>query len=109
MGFGCDSRGDHYKLVRILSDDDHGVRAEVYNFGTDHSWREINFPTEVGSLFVYSHHVHYKGACYWLNLGLSNVVLSFDVGSEVFHAVPLPVDLHMLDLSPSSTLAVHVE
>ena len=33
-------------LVRMLSNDDgDDLRAKVYNFGVDHSWREITFPT----------------------------------------------------------------
>ncbi|PON71818.1 hypothetical protein PanWU01x14_070050 [Parasponia andersonii] len=54
----------------------------MYNFST----------VQVQHWFVDSH-AYYKRAYYWLIDNLFNMVLSFDVDREVFHGIPLLIDL----------------
>ncbi|XP_017978242.1 PREDICTED: F-box/kelch-repeat protein At3g06240 [Theobroma cacao] len=101
LGFGYDSVNNDYKVVRVVSLDCHkegklvsSVKAEVYTLGMN-SWREVEIPPGV-NFGLYEPQVFLNGAIHWLGMVEKNrnaikVVVSFDVSTEMFNLIPLPV------------------
>ncbi|WRX26598.1 F-box associated domain [Theobroma cacao] len=101
LGFGYDSVNNDYKVVRVVSLNCHkegklvsSVKAEVYTLGVN-SWREVAIPPGV-NFGLYKPQVFLNGAIHWLGMVEKNrnaikVLVSFDVSTEVFNLIPLPV------------------
>ncbi|KAK6263681.1 hypothetical protein SCA6_019115 [Theobroma cacao] len=101
LGFGYDSVNNDYKVVRVVSSDCHkegklvsSVKAEVYTLGMN-SWKEVAIPPGV-NFGLYEPQVFLNRAIHWLGMVEKNrnaikVVVSFDVSTEVFNLIPLPV------------------
>lgn len=91
-GFGCCSKSDEYKVVRLVFQDSATDRiAEVYTLGTN-SWRNVGCapddPTQ-GSSATYL-----NGAIHWLCDGKSpDIIMAFDIEDEQFRVVPPPPNI----------------
>ncbi|GMI76462.1 hypothetical protein like AT3G06240 [Hibiscus trionum] len=97
-GFGFDSFNNDYKLVRIVSfrgnDASPFLRVEVYSW-REGVWKEIEERFELAMLCGGQDGVVVDGCLNWPAIGLQRfadrkVVISFDMGREVFKTVPLP-------------------
>ncbi|KAJ8766490.1 hypothetical protein K2173_022549 [Erythroxylum novogranatense] len=101
-GFGYDSTGDDYKVVRIGS----GSVVSVYSLRTD-SWRRIgNFPYNNSS--VYESGLLLNGSVHWAVYSKEgekpkNLVVAFDLEKEVFRDILAPDTV-----DPSSRIAIGV-
>uniref|UniRef100_UPI0005CB5632 F-box/kelch-repeat protein At3g06240-like n=1 Tax=Fragaria vesca subsp. vesca TaxID=101020 RepID=UPI0005CB5632 len=95
LGFGYDPKSEDYKIIRMVNYDKeyYWSRAEVYTMKSN-SWREIEI------LYDYErmHHIdswpsflpiYFNGICYWRVIS-DDLILSFDMGSELFHEIPMP-------------------
>ncbi|PON77051.1 F-box domain containing protein, partial [Parasponia andersonii] len=98
VGFGYDSRGNDYKVVRFGLDrflpdriEYFKARAELYSLRSD-SWREIEIHLELDTFPHLGKEVFNRGVIYWF-LWTHNVIFSFNVLDEVFHSIPLPNNL----------------
>ncbi|XP_022763871.1 F-box/kelch-repeat protein At3g23880-like [Durio zibethinus] len=98
LGFGFDSFNNDYKLVRIVSfrrnDAFPFVRVEVYSW-RDGVWKEIQESFDFAVLCGGQDGVVVNGSLNWVGIGLERfadrkVVVSFDMGREVFKTIPLP-------------------
>ncbi|KAG4133650.1 hypothetical protein ERO13_D08G107300v2 [Gossypium hirsutum] len=97
-GFGFDSFNNDYKLVRIVSfrgnDASPFLRVEVYSL-REAVWKEIEERFELALLCGGQDGVVVDGSLNWAAIGLQGfadrkVVISFDMGREVFKTIPLP-------------------
>ncbi|KAE8710782.1 Detected protein of unknown function [Hibiscus syriacus] len=98
LGFGFDSFNNDYKLVRIVSfrgnDESPFLRVEVYSW-REGVWKEIEERFELAQLCGGKDGMVVDGSLNWVAIGLQRfsdrkVVVSFDMGREVFKTVPLP-------------------
>ncbi|XVF10064.1 hypothetical protein REPUB_Repub07fG0151200 [Reevesia pubescens] len=98
IGFGFDSFNNDYKLVRIVSfsgiDSTPLLRVEVYSW-REGFWKEIDERFEFALLCGGQDGVAVDGSLNWVAIGLQRfvdrkVVVSFDMGREVFKTIPLP-------------------
>ncbi|KAM5561121.1 F-box/kelch-repeat protein [Rosa sericea] len=118
LGIGYDPKSDTYKVVHISygTQEDYGdghilfdrPKTEVYTLGTD-SWRQIMtgcLETETTHFWFQDFHMYFNGFCYWngreqlkeyqnfYDLQEEHhtrpVIISFDMGDEVFHNMLLP-------------------
>ncbi|XP_022738531.1 F-box/kelch-repeat protein At3g23880-like [Durio zibethinus] len=98
LGFGFDSFNNDYKLVRIVSfrgnDASSSLRVEVYSW-REGVWKEINESFKLGLLCGGQDGVVVDGSLNWAAIGLQSfadrkVLISFDMGREVFKTIPLP-------------------
>ncbi|PIA34558.1 hypothetical protein AQUCO_03700088v1 [Aquilegia coerulea] len=108
-GFGFDAERNHYKVVRVVSQDAFDppkCRAEVYNLSND-TWRSIDAPFSY-SILYFDPNVPYQNRIYcWLGWVSKDIdlpsILTFDFTSEVFGTLSLPDELSghrcCLDLS----------
>ncbi|KAL5565987.1 hypothetical protein UlMin_029151 [Ulmus minor] len=96
FGFGYDSIGNVYKIVKVGIDPylsyDPSYKAEVYTLGTE-SWKLIKIEIETG--VSHGKGVYCKGVSYWLvwNPSDKEIIISFDFHSEEFRRMPLPSNL----------------
>ncbi|KAL6138565.1 hypothetical protein ACLB2K_063846 [Fragaria x ananassa] len=84
LGFGYDSKGNDYKVVRVLIYNDSHIydyRAEVYTMRSN-SWREVDFGGELSIDDTNDSKFHFllNGTYYWLEW--SPVILSFNMADE---------------------------
>ena len=98
LGFGFDSFNNDYKLVRIVSfkgnDASSFLRVEVYSW-REGVWKEIEERFNLALLCGGQDGVVVDGSLNWAAIGLQRfadrkVVISFDMGREVFKTIPLP-------------------
>ncbi|XP_050384313.1 F-box/kelch-repeat protein At3g23880-like [Argentina anserina] len=118
LGIGYDPKSNNYKVVHISNGtrehygDGHILfnrpKVEVYNLGTD-SWRQIMtgcLETETTNFWFKDFHMYFNGFCYWNGIEQLKeyqeyydhgenqlpkpVIISFDMGDEVFHTMLLP-------------------
>ncbi|XVE64391.1 hypothetical protein DITRI_Ditri07aG0097300 [Diplodiscus trichospermus] len=98
VGFGFDSFNNDYKIVRIVSFKRDGelqfVRVEVYSWKNG-VWKEIEESFDLALLCGAQDGVVVDGSLNWVGIGLERyadrkVVVSFDLGREVFKTIPLP-------------------
>ncbi|XVF53401.1 hypothetical protein PTKIN_Ptkin05aG0096600 [Pterospermum kingtungense] len=99
LGFGFDSFNNDYKLVRIVSFKSNDssppvVRAEVYSWRND-VWKEIEESSDLPLICGAQDGVVVNGSLNWVALELQRladrkVVVSFDMGTEVFKTIALP-------------------
>ncbi|PON35992.1 F-box domain containing protein [Parasponia andersonii] len=90
VGFGCDSRGNDYKVVNVKSMDDGPYKAEVFTLSSN-SWKEIELNEEILHFPIAEYQVVYcSGVCYWYFWVWTCTIVSFDFGDEVFRRIPLP-------------------
>ncbi|KAL5709528.1 hypothetical protein ACHQM5_020208 [Ranunculus cassubicifolius] len=95
--FGFDVKSMDYKVVRIILFDYNILdnQVEVYSLATD-SWRIIHrnivFPvTAFRGRDPKNPRIVWKGKCFWFGSGpRPDMLLSFDLGDEVFGSMPLP-------------------
>ncbi|TXG69262.1 hypothetical protein EZV62_004197 [Acer yangbiense] len=101
FGCGYDPLSDDYKLVFLrlfhdeCGDDDFlDPHVSLYSFNND-SWRDLQVP-ELRHYFwanYFRKNSCLNGVCYWLamrNRYYENVILSFDISSEIFEETNLP-------------------
>lgn len=90
LGFGYDSVSDDYKLVRILlSNYSNVVEAELFSVNAN-CWKEIELPKAVQSAWPFWHLIPIhaiNGVLYMVN---ANVLVSFDLHTELFEVYPYP-------------------
>ncbi|EFH58716.1 F-box family protein [Arabidopsis lyrata subsp. lyrata] len=93
-GFGFDDLTDDYKVVKLVATSDDILDASVYSLKAD-SWRRIcNLNYEHNDGF-YTSGVHFNGAIHWVFAEISHgqrVVVAFDIQTEEFREMPLPVE-----------------
>ncbi|KAL6146543.1 hypothetical protein ACLB2K_057221 [Fragaria x ananassa] len=118
LGIGYDPKSNNYKVVHISygTQEEYGdehihldrPKTEVYTIGTD-SWREIetgSLETETTNFWFRDFHMYFNGVCYWNGQEqlkefqnayelmeeqyIRPVIISFDMGDEVFHNMLLP-------------------
>nr|XP_011468397.1 PREDICTED: F-box/kelch-repeat protein At3g23880-like [Fragaria vesca subsp. vesca] len=118
LGIGYDPKSNNYKVVHISygTQEEYGdehilldrPKTEVYTIGTD-SWREIetgSLETESTNFWFRDFHMYFNGVCYWNGQEqlkefqnayelmeeqyIRPVIISFDMGDEVFHNMLLP-------------------
>ncbi|XWS61321.1 hypothetical protein CRYUN_Cryun07bG0116300 [Craigia yunnanensis] len=98
LGFGFDSFNNDYKLVRIVSfrgnDASPFLRVEVYSW-REGVWKEIEESFNFAVLCGGQNGVVVDGSLNWAAIGLQRladrkVVISFDMGREVFKTIALP-------------------
>ncbi|XP_022723568.1 F-box/kelch-repeat protein At3g23880-like [Durio zibethinus] len=97
VGFGFDSFNNDYKLVRIVSfrgnDVSPFLRVEVYSW-REGVWKEIVESFNLAVLCGGQDGVVVDGCLNWAAIGLQRsadrIVISFDMGTEVFKTIPLP-------------------
>ncbi|XP_050384220.1 F-box/kelch-repeat protein At3g06240-like [Argentina anserina] len=101
VGFGYDSRGEVYKVVRVVAFSSgyvftsHPSRAEVYTLSA-HSWKEINIDPDTCIMWTPSSEIYCKGFFYWSGLtyptpgNAKDVIISFEMSGETFHEISLP-------------------
>ncbi|XP_028752184.1 F-box/kelch-repeat protein At3g23880-like [Neltuma alba] len=103
-GFGFSSTVNDYKIVRFYNNESrkkkedqrhHTIgydRVEVYSLSTG-SWKELEF--EFGAIehigFI-PQAVNADGTISWLGLGLSPLLVSFDIATEVFTLTQIPTE-----------------
>ncbi|XP_004304885.1 PREDICTED: putative F-box protein At1g47730 [Fragaria vesca subsp. vesca] len=118
LGIGYDPKSNNYKVVHISygTQEEHGdghflfdrPKGEVYTIGTD-SWRQImtgSSETATTKFWFQDFHMYFNGVCYWNGreqlkdfhdfydaqeeFYIRPVIISFDMGDEVFHKMLLP-------------------
>ncbi|EOY20387.1 F-box family protein [Theobroma cacao] len=100
FGLGYDSVNNDFKVVRVASSESHkegklvsSTQAEVHTLGMN-SWKEVAISSGV-NFEVYGPQAFFNGAIHWLGMVLKNknitqVIVSFEVSTEVFKLFPLP-------------------
>ncbi|XWS50361.1 hypothetical protein CRYUN_Cryun12cG0081400 [Craigia yunnanensis] len=114
LGFGFDSFSNDYKIVRIVSfrrnDALPFVRVEVYSW-RDGVWKEIEESFDLGMLCGVQDGVVVDSSLNWVAIGLERfadrkVVISFDMGREVFKTIPLPVVTRLANVKVMSYMGL---
>ncbi|XP_059665480.1 F-box protein CPR1-like [Cornus florida] len=92
LGFGFDSRANDYKVVRIVYlHDSFESEVDVYELSTG-LWRSIGTAAPLYHMILcHLSHVFVNGASHWIAIEENRyLILSFDMGSEVFKEIMLP-------------------
>lgn len=114
LGFGFDSFNDDYKLVRIVSfkSDDASpvVRAEVYSWRND-AWKEIDESFDYPLICGAQDGAVVNGSLNWIAIELQRfadrkVIVSFDMGTEVFKTIPLPAVTRLANVKVMSYMGL---
>lgn len=103
--FGYDPVRDEFKVLRFVKYDkfDGSHEFKIFTVGVDTSWRVVNVQTPLGLItmmerLVWSGHskksLCVNGAIYWNFL---IALLVFDVGTEQFREMPLPLECSRLE------------
>lgn len=109
LGFGCNSDGDDYKVVRIncLKGRKNKVKVEIYSSKSD-SWMVVDFGLSNSISLQPKNHAIVSGNPYWVarifnneNRDLSaNVLLGFDSTESAFNCAQIPRNDEMRDGIP---------
>ncbi|XP_050384218.1 F-box/kelch-repeat protein At3g06240-like [Argentina anserina] len=116
LGFGYDSNGKDYKVVRFVIYDKEGYwfGAEVYTMNSN-SWRDIKTTYNEMTTHVLQSSdlsIYLNGICYWDVSGLHHLeyyegfILSFNMVNELFNEISFP---NLRDGCRVATLAVWKE
>ncbi|KAJ9558602.1 hypothetical protein OSB04_013216 [Centaurea solstitialis] len=99
LGFGYDKMSDDYKVVRLAYNDYGftGPRVEVYAVKTG-IWRKVMFPHGWRRFYIHYNwtQVFSNGCVHWIASDSNwshNSIMTFDITTELFGEIPLPVDL----------------
>ncbi|PIA31886.1 hypothetical protein AQUCO_04700028v1 [Aquilegia coerulea] len=92
-GFGLDPLSNNYKVVQVFSQIYGNCydrqEVQVYTLGSN-SWRNLGYAPDFQFIFGLTAFV--SGSCHWLakdGVG-SRIIVSFDLGREVFGVIPSP-------------------
>lgn len=112
FGFGFDSSTNDYKVVRIVyvhSRKFHGPpEVELYTLSTG-SWRRISAPGIRFLVCLDWSHTFLNGATHWFAHNPGNgrsLIVSFDMGNEVFGEIVLPRSIASKPLTVSISISV---
>ncbi|KAM7480710.1 hypothetical protein LguiB_005293 [Lonicera macranthoides] len=123
FGFGVDPLTNRYKLVWIpekqwIPPDEmpEPPNVAVFRLATN-SWRPFNVALPSIHEIFHSNPTYLNGACYWLSDRVQSIngkhirnvnIVSFDMGSDVFHDIPVPDNFANLEIfSQDIRLVLH--
>ncbi|KAL2493670.1 F-box/kelch-repeat protein [Forsythia ovata] len=101
IGVGFDSRTNDFKVMQILfcTSNDLGLvyQVEIFSLRTG-LWRKYEDIVPANIMYYNVWSMVYKNEifCWWAQDGNVEVILSFDMGKEMFQKTPLPCDIEVL-------------
>ncbi|KAL2493678.1 F-box/kelch-repeat protein [Forsythia ovata] len=101
IGVGFDSRTNDFKVMQILfcTSNDLGLVYQVEIFSLRMGlWRKYEDIVPANIMYYNVWSMVYKNEifCWWAQDGNVEVILSFDMGKEMFQKTPLPCDIEVL-------------